>query len=495
MNLIYKVSDRPPFGKVLLFALQQLLAIVSATIAVPMIVGNGLQPSAALFGAGVATIIYLLITKFKSPVFFGSSFAFIGSMCAAFAGAVSMQLGYLGIILGSTMAGLVSIGAGLLVKKFGVNWIYKVLPYAVIGPVVAIIGLSLAGTAVGGVIPRLDDGSMAPNAWVSLVIGMITLFSTIAVATFGKKMMKLVPFAIGIGIGYVVSLIFTGFGYALDNDVLKVIDLSVFTNMQWYPEFTFIEAFGGFKDLTWGYVGTIALAFIPVAVVTMTEHISDHMNLSTIIESDLLKDPGLHRTLIGDGLADAAGAFLGGCSTTSYGESVGCVALTKNASVISIFVAALMAIAVSFIGPVSALLSTIPSCVLNAVCFLLYGFIAVSGLKMIKNVDLEDNKNVFVISVILVAGVGGFALNFGQVTITTVACALILGILVNTLVHLKFNHKCKCKESEKCCCDQTCTVDTEDETHYRQMDMSEFIEDFDKQTIINDKEEDKSQEL
>lgn len=355
MNLIYKVSDRPPFGKVLLFALQQLLAIVSATIAVPMIVGNGLQPSAALFGAGVATIIYLLITKFKSPVFFGSSFAFIGSMCAAFAGAVSMQLGYLGIILGSTMAGLVSIGAGLLVKKFGVNWIYKLLPYVVIGPVVTIIGLSLAGTAVSGIwtggynvettawgvftadaleslegvisSTLLSDGNfyvnyttnvVATSPWVCLVIGMITLFSTIAVATFGKKMMKLVPFAIGIGIGYIVSLIFTGFGYAFENDALKVIDLSVFTNMQWYPEFTFIKAFDGVKDLTWGYVGTIAMAFIPVAAVTMTEHISDHMNLSTIIEHDLLKDPGLDRTLIGDGAADAIGAFLGGCSTTSY---------------------------------------------------------------------------------------------------------------------------------------------------------------------------------
>ena len=181
MKLIYDVHDRPGLGKTLLFALQQLLAIVSATIAVPMIVGNGLQPSAALFGAGIATIIYLLITKFKSPVFFGSSFAFIGSMCAAFAGATSMQLGYLGIIIGSAMAGLVSIIAGILVKCFGTKWIYKVLPYAVIGPVVAIIGLSLAGTAVSAVLPKTVDGVIEAKGWVSLAVAMVTLFSTIAV--------------------------------------------------------------------------------------------------------------------------------------------------------------------------------------------------------------------------------------------------------------------------------------------------------------------------
>lgn len=163
----------------------------------------------------------------------------------------------------------------------------------------------------------------------------------------------------------------------------------------------------------------------------------DHQNLSTIINNNLLEDPGLHRTLIGDGLADVAGAFLGGCSTTSYGESLACVALTKNASTVSIFTAAIMAIVVSFIGPVSTLLSTIPSCVLNAVCFLLYGFIAVSGLKMIKNVDLEDNRNVFVVSVILIAGVGGLSLEFGSFTITTVACSLILGIITNLLVSLR----------------------------------------------------------
>ena len=474
MKMIYGVSDRPGIGKTLLFALQQLLAIVSATIAVPMIVGNGLQPSAALFGAGVATIIYLLITKFKSPVFFGSSFAFIGSMTAAFAGAVSMQLGYLGIIIGSVFAGLVSIIAGLLVKKFGVDWIYKLLPYAVIGPVVAIIGLSLAGTAVSGV----WTSTATTSPWVAFAVAMVTLFSTIAVSIYGKNMMKLIPFAIGIGIGYVFSLILTGIGYAADTDWLKVIDFTPFTQMQWYPDFTFLNAFKGFKDLTWGYVGTVALAFIPVSIVTMTEHIADHQNLSTIIEKDLFRDPGLHRTLIGDGLADAVGAAFGGCSTTSYGESLACVALTKNASTISIFTAALMAMVVSFIGPISALLSTIPSCVLNAVCFLLYGFIAISGLKMIKNVDLEDNRNVFVISVILIAGVGGLTLNFGKVTITTVACSLILGILVNLLVSPS-----RKLEKERGIKNQKDLIytDTPDENHYRQMEINDFIENFNEQ--------------
>lgn len=279
MDLIYNVHDKPGFWKTLIFAFQQLLAIVSATIAVPMIVGNGLQPSAALFGAGVATIIYLLITKFKSPVFFGSSFAFIGSMSAAFAGAVSMQVGYLGIIIGSTMAGLISVIIGLLIKSFGVNWLYRLLPYAVIGPVVAIIGLSLAGTAVSGVLPRLEDGSLAPNAYVSLVIGLITLFSTVIIAIFGKKMMKLVPFAIGIGIGYIVSCISTAIGHATEIEMLKIIDFSSFKNMQWYPDFAFLTAFKGINELTWEYIGTVALAFIPVAVVTITEHIAKNWRL------------------------------------------------------------------------------------------------------------------------------------------------------------------------------------------------------------------------
>lgn len=446
MELVYKVKDRPPFGKTLVFALQQLLAILAATIAVPAVVGNGMSQSAALFGAGVGTIVYLLFTKFRSPVFLGSSFAFIGSMMAAFAGGVSMSVGYLGLIIGAGFAGLVYVIIALVVKKAGVNWLNKLMPAVVVGPTVAIIGLSLAGNAIGdltsGGLKDALDGSVC-NSYVALICGLVTLFTVIACSVYGKKMLKLIPFIIGILAGYAVAAIFTAIGYAANADALKVIDFTKFKNMQWYPDFAFVEAFkkGNYNygsDGSFGtYLLTIAVAYAPVAFVVFAEHIADHKNLSSIIGSDLLEDPGLHRTLLGDGVGSIAGAFFGGCPNTTYGESVGCVAITGNASVATIFATAIIAIIASFVAPFVTFLATIPSCVMGGVCITLYGFIAVSGLKMIQQVDLGDNHNLFVVSVILIAGIGGMTLNFGKVTITSVACALILGILTNVLCSIK----------------------------------------------------------
>ncbi|MEG9429871.1 MAG: solute carrier family 23 protein [Christensenellaceae bacterium] len=435
VNLTYQVEDKPKLPQALVFALQQLLAIMAATIAVPAIIGHGMQASAALFGAGVGTIVYLLFTRFKSPVFLGSSFAFLGSMAAAFAGGVSMSLGYMGLIIGAAFAGLVYVVIALVVKFVGTGWINKLMPAVVIGPTVAIIGLSLAGNAIGD----LSSGSVATTSpYVALVCGLITLGVTITCSVYGKKMLKMIPFVIGILAGYIVALIFTLIGNAADNDALKVINFAAFDNMQWYPDFTFLTAFkGGYEYGEVGnfgaYLGTIAVAYIPVAFVVFAEHIADHKNLSSIIGKDLLENPGLHRTLLGDGVGSMAGAFFGGCPNTTYGESVGCVAISGNASVITILYTACMAIVISFIGPFSAFLSTIPACCMGGVCIALYGFIAVSGLKMIQGVDLNDNSNLFVVSVILIAGVGGMTLTFGKVTITEVACALILGILTNLL--------------------------------------------------------------
>ncbi len=442
MKLIYNVSDRPPLGKAIVFAFQQLLAILAATIAVPAIVGHGMSPSAALFGAGVGTIVYQLLTKFKSPVFLGSSFAFLGSMAAAFAGGVSMSVGYLGLILGALMAGLVYVIIAVIVKYAGVNWINKIMPPVVIGPTVAIIGLSLAGNAVGdltsGSVKNLLGASVC-SPYVALLCGLTTLAVTIICSVYGKKTLKMIPFIIGIGAGYLLATIFTVIGNETGNQLLQIIDFSKFKDMQWYPEFSFLTAFGG--NYAYGamenfgsYLGTIAVAYAPVAFVVFAEHIADHKNLSSIIESDLTKDPGLHRTLLGDGIGSIAGAFFGGCPNTTYGESVGCVAITKNASVFSITIAAILCIVISFIAPISTLLATIPACVMGGVCMTLYGFIACSGLKMIQKVDLNDNCNLFVVSVILIAGVGGLSLTFGKITITAIACALILGILANLLV-------------------------------------------------------------
>ena len=200
------------------------------------------------------------------------------------------------------------------------------------------------------------------------------------------------------------------------------------------PDFTFITAFKGFGDINMSYISTVAVAYIPVAFVVFAEHIADHKNISSIIEQDLLENPGLHRTLLGDGVGSMFGAFFGGCPNTTYGESVGCVAITKNASIYTIFTAAILAMAISFISPFIAFVNSIPSCVMGGVCMALYGFIAVSGLKMVQKVDLNQNKNLFVVSTILIAGIGGLSLTFGKVTITSIACALILGIIVNLVV-------------------------------------------------------------
>ncbi len=445
MKLTYGVKDKPKFGQLIVFALQQLLAILAATIAVPAIIGNGMSQSAALFGAGVGTIVYLLFTKFKSPVFLGSSFAFLGSMSAAFAGGVSASVGYLGLIIGAAFAALVYVVIALIVKFVGVRWITKLMPSVVIGPTVAIIGLSLAGNAVGDAVSGVKNASgafvMDAHSIACFVCALVTLAVVTLCSVYGKKMMKLIPFVIGILAGYAVAAIFTGIGTAAEIEALKIIDFSKFANMQWYPDFTFVKAFGGnydFADGNFGtYIGTIAVAYVPVAFVVFAEHIADHKNLSSIIEKDLLDEPGLHRTLLGDGVGSFAGALFGGCPNTTYGESVGCVAITGNASVITIFTTAIMAMLISFFAPFVTFLSTIPSCVMGGVCITLYGFIAVSGLKMLQKVDLGDNRNLFVASTILITGVGGMALGFGKITLTSVATALILGILVNLMLNVK----------------------------------------------------------
>lgn len=442
MKLVYGVKDKPSFGKTLVFALQQLLAILAATIAVPAIIGNGMSQSAALFGAGVGTIVYLLFTKFRSPVFLGSSFAFLGSMAAAFAGGVSASAGYLGMIIGAVMAGLVYVVIALIVKFAGVKWISKLMPAVVIGPTVAIIGLSLSGNAIGDAVGVAKDGSafvMNAHAGVCLICALVTLAVTMLCSVFGKKMMKMIPFIIGIVSGYIVASIFTIIGNNTGIDAMKIIDYSAFSNLRWVPSFTFETAFSGGYDFgdagsIASYIGTIAAAYVPVAFVVFAEHIADHKNISTIIEHDLLEDPGLHRTLLGDGVGSMVGAFFGGCPNTTYGESIGCVAISGNASVVTIFATAILAIVASFFAPFVAFLASIPSCVMGGVCISLYGFIAVSGLKMVQDVDLGENRNLFIVSVILIAGVGGLVLKFGSVTITEVACALILGILTNLIL-------------------------------------------------------------
>lgn len=484
-QLVYDVNDKPAFGKNLVFAFQQVLAIMAATIAVPTSIGLPTQIPAAILGAGLGTIVYLLFTKFKSPVIISSSFAFLSSLSTA------LCFGYCGIILGGILAGLVYVVLAIIIKFAGSKWVSKLMPPVIIGPTVALIGLSLAGSAMGDIVKASGLKEVAGELvsvtngsynLVALLCGLVTLI-TICICSTQKrfKMGRLIPFIIGIGAGYAVASFFSIFGYACNVEYLQIVnwkpivenfaalgDASAsvgakFQSFLNYPDFALIEAIkelvtgnvseavntatkGVATTLTWAGVGEVALAFIPVALVVFAEHIADHKNLGSIIGRDLVEgEPGLCRTLLGDGVGSMAGTVFGICPNTTYGESVGCVAITKNASVSTIFLAAIMCIVLSFISPLMALLRTIPACVMGGVCLTLYGFIAVSGLKMFKDINLGDNKNLFTVSTILIAGIGGLSIKIPYalagdgtvtktITITSIATALVLGIIVHAII-------------------------------------------------------------
>ncbi len=442
MKLVYNVSDKPPLQKNLVYALQQLLAIMAATLLVPLLAdstGLYLSQPAALCGAGFGTLFYLLATRKKSPVFLGSSFAFI----APLAGAVSF--GFLGIFLGAVFAGLVYVIIALIIKATGSGWVNKLLPPVVIGPTVALIGLSLCGSAVTNL--QNTNGGMEYYSLVHICLGLFAFLVTVWASVRGNKSIRMVPFIIGILAAYAVGLILTLIGNAAGIEALKVINLSAFDNIKIIevPRFIFAGMFGAYDQAiaeTGAQVNRVAgfsdvinlfMLFAPVAFVTLAEHIADHKNLSSIIERDLITDPGLDRTLIGDGVGSIVGSFFGGCPNTTYGESVGCVAITGNASVSTIAIAAIYCIVLSFFGPFTAFVNSIPSCITGGVCIALYGFIAVSGLKMLQPVDLGDNRNLFVVASILVCGIGGLTLKLGAIEISSIATALILGIIVNVV--------------------------------------------------------------
>ena len=434
MKLVYDIADKPPIRKNLIYAFQQLLAIMAATLLVPILVdGTGAYMSqpAALCGAGFGTLFYLFIaTRKKSPVFLGSSFAFISPLCGAVA------FGFLGIFLGAVFAGLVYVIIALIIKKTGSAWVNKLLPPVVIGPTVALIGLSLCGSAVNNI------NNTAAGSYIlwAILVGVIAFIITVYASTKGGKGMKMIPFIIGILGAYVIALAMTFIGNATGTDALKLVNLSAYDNMQLFkvPRFTFLGIFGAYPEATnkvasVGDAISILVLFAPVAFVTLAEHIADHKNLSTIINRDLITDPGLDRTLIGDGVGSIIGSFFGGCPNTTYGESVGCVAITGNASISTIAIAAVYCILLSFFDPFVCFVNSIPSCIVGGVCIALYGFIAVSGLKMLQPVDLNDNRNLFVVAGILVPGIGGLTLNFSHITVSAIATGLILGILVNVI--------------------------------------------------------------
>ena len=469
-KLVYDIHDKPKFGALIVLAIQQVLAILAATIAVPTIIGLPTQIPAAIFGAGVGTIIYQLFTKFRSPVFLGSSFAFLSSL------GVAVAYGYCGIILGSVVAGLVYVVIALIIHFVGTNWVDKLMPPVIIGPTVALIGLSLAGAAMSDIVKANASSMYGSYNLVSLFCGFVAFLVIVICSTQKKiKMARLIPFILGIIAGYAVAAVFTVIGKLADIDYLMIINFQPVVD-------NFVNADGSFRGISAifsvpslavfeavkelmngnvspeillanenaavinaGGIAEVIIAFLPVALVVFAEHIADHKNLSSIIGKDLIKEPGLKRTLLGDGVGSIAGTVFGICPNTTYGESVGCVAITRNASVITITTTALMCIALSFISPLMAILQTIPSCVMGGVCLTLYGFIAVSGLKMFKNLDLDDNKNLFVVASILISGIGGLVIQIpyaisetGEITntiqVTSIATALIIGIITNKIL-------------------------------------------------------------
>ena len=476
-KLIFDIGDKPKFGQMLIFALQQVLAILAATIAVPTIIGLPTQIPSAILGAGVGTLVYQLFTKFKSPVFLGSSFAFLSSL------SVAIAYGYCGIILGSIVAGLAYVAIAIIIHFTGTDWVNRLMPPVIIGPTVALIGLSLAVNAMGDIVTANSSTLYTKDNLAALFCGLVAFF-VIVIASTQKRvtMARLIPFIIGISAGYACAAILTLIGKLTGADYLMIIDFSPIVNNFYTADGAFkglsafisiphLAIFEGIKELTSGNISAeilaanenaqiltaggiteVIIAFLPVALVVFAEHIADHKNLSSIIDRDLIKEPGLKRTLLGDGVGSIAGTVFGICPNTTYGESVGCVAITRNASIATITTTAFMCISLSFVSPLMALLRTIPSCVMGGVCLTLYGFIAVSGLKMFKELDLNNSKNLFVVASILISGIGGLTIKIpyaiaadGTITntiqITSIATALIIGIVTNYVLGKVENSK------------------------------------------------------
>jgi len=459
-ELVLDIHESPKkFSQLLLFALQHILAVLVATITVPLLI-PGLPIAATMVSAGLGTLFYIFVTKRKSPVFLSSSFAYIAPMSSALevgviVNASGQKANYMTLILGMLMVGIVYVSIALIVKKFGTNWLNKILPPVVAGPVIMVIGLSLAGSAINNL--TNTAASAANYNLIFILCGLVAMVVTAICAHYGDgKMMGLIPFVIGMGSGYLLALIFTLVGYTwLGNEYFRVIDFTplekvfadlgsnLFNYKMFLPDteesFMFLR-FEQLKQFNWGDIGQVALLFIPVSLVTVCEHIGDHQNLGNIIGRDLLnEEPGMNRTLIGDGVATAISGSLCGAANTTYGESVAVVGTTKIASVKVLNTAAIMMIILGLFTPLTAFLQTIPACITGGVSVVLYGFIASSGIKMIinKKVDLNQTRNIFIAAAILVCGIGGFTLKFGSVQITSTAVSMIVGILLNVILREK----------------------------------------------------------
>ena len=415
VNLLLDVDQNPPFAKGLLLSLQHVFAMFGATILVPLILG--MPVSVALFASGLGTLIYMVATQFKVPVYLGSSFAFISAMAFAMKqmnGDVSAAQS------GGVLVGLVYVVVALAVKLIGTKWIDRLLPPIVIGPMIMVIGLGLANSAV------TNAGFIKDGTVQQITVAIVTFLITAFINTKAKGFLKIIPFLFGIIGGYIVAVLF---GLV---DFTPVLEADWIAIPQLYLPFS---TNGFFKEYHW-YFGPETWAILPVAVVTIAEHIGDHTVLSQICGRQFLKTPGLHRTLIGDGVATAVSAFMGGPANTTYGENTGVVGMTRIASVSVIRNAALFAIGLSFLGKFTALISTIPNAVLGGMAILLYGVIASNGLKVLieKQVDFREVRNLIIASSMLVLGLGGAILELGPVTLSGTALCALAGVILNLVL-------------------------------------------------------------
>ena len=415
VDLLLDVDQRPSAGKGILLSFQHVFAMFGATILVPLILG--MPVSVALFASGVGTLIYMISTGFKVPVYLGSSFAFITAMSLAMkemGGDVSAA--QTGVILTGLVYVLVAAG----VRFAGTKWIDKLLPPIIIGPMIIVIGLGLAGSAV------TNAGLVADGNWKNALVAVVTFLIAAFINTKGKGFLRIIPFLFAIIGGYLFAL------------TLGLVDFTPVLKANWFeiPGFYLPFSTGGaFKEYNL-YFGPETIAILPIAIVTISEHIGDHTVLGQICGRQFLKEPGLHRTLLGDGIATSVSAFLGGPANTTYGENTGVIGMTRIASVSVIRNAAFIAIALSFLGKFTALISTIPNAVLGGMSILLYGVIASNGLKVLikERVDFGQMRNLIIASAMLVLGLGGAILKLGPVTLSGTALSAMTGIILNLVL-------------------------------------------------------------
>ena len=417
-KLVYDTNERPPLGKWFILSLQHVFAMFGATILVPILINEAagsevITVPLALVTSGIGTLIYIFFTKGKSPVYLGSSFAFITPVVIAY-----KEGGISAFTTGIISVGIIYIIFALLIKLFGKNWIDKLLPPIVIGPMIIIIGLSLAPHAISQI------GLTGENiAWQNIIVAFVSFFATALVAICAKGFLKVIPFLVGIFTGYIFSIMLNMVDFA------PIIEASVFE----LPRFLI-----PFKDYSFSLTGFLTMA--PLALVSIAEHIGDHMALGNIIGKDLIKDPGLDRTLLGDGFASVAAGLVGGPANTTYGENTSVVGMSKVASVWVTGLAAIIAICMGFLGKVIAIFSSIPAAVLGGVSLLLYGFISVNGLKALteNKIDFNNIRNVIIASTMLILGLGGAVISFSSsnlsFSITGMSLAALIGILLNLVL-------------------------------------------------------------